>query len=348
MANKAYLILENGTIFEGKSIGASGDVVGEIVFTTGMTGYLETVTDSSYHGQMIVQTFPLIGNYGVIPADFEAPEIAARAYIIKHPCQDPSNFRCEGELDIFLRERGVIGLSGIDTRKLTKLIRDNGVMNGKITTTPPTAADQSEAKAYTISNAVAAVSPRGIKKIGGEGRKVVMLNLGAKNSIANALIAHGCEVWSFPHDASAEDILAANPDGIVLSNGPGNPAAPENKPIIDTIAKLDISGIPIFGIGLGHQLLAIVKGYKTEKMKFGNRGGNQPVKDLKTGRVYNTGQNHGYAVIADDSWFINVNDDSCEGLDYGSSFSVQFYPGSTGGPLDTEFLFNVFAERMEK
>ena len=350
MKSKAYLILENGTTFEGNALGASGDVTGEIVFTTGMTGYLETLTDPSCYGQMILQTFPLIGNYGVIPADSESDSITARGYIVKHLCQDPSNFRSEGDLDTFLKAHGVIGISGIDTRKLTKLIRDNGTMNGKITSAVPTPADQADAKAYVVTNAVAAVSPREVKKLGGEGKKVALFNFGAKKGIVDALIARGCEVWSFPHDATAEDILAIKPDGIVLSNGPGDPNDPNNASIIREIAKLDKSGVPIFGICLGHLLLALAKGYKTEKMKPGHRGGNQPIKDTKSGRVYITAQNHGFAIAADkqQSSFVNVNDGTCEGLDYGKSFSVQFHPEACGGPLDTGFLFDTFVERMGK
>jgi carbamoyl-phosphate synthase small subunit len=351
----AYLVLQNGTVMEGSSFGAMGEITGEVVFATGMTGYLETLTDPSYYGQIVLQTFPLIGNYGVIPADFESASVGARAYIVRHPCQNPSNFRSEGSLDAFLKERGVIGLCGIDTRALTRIIRENGVMNGKITSRPPAKDDIEEAKAYSILNAVAAVSSRSIMKIETKAvnsslsdttRRVALMDYGAKRGIAEALAARGCEVWSFPHDTGAEDILKIKPHGIMLSNGPGDPAESANNGIIETLRVLQRSNVPIFGICLGHQLLALANGYSTRKLKFGHRGANQPVKELSTGRVYITSQNHGYAVVADNASFVNVNDGTCEGMDYGNSFSVQFHPEARGGPLDTAFLFDRFIERM--
>jgi carbamoyl-phosphate synthase small subunit len=347
----AYLVLQNGTVMEGFSFGSQGEITGEVVFATGMTGYLETLTDPSYHGQIVLQTFPLIGNYGVIPPDFESANVGARAYIVKTPCQDPSNFRSENSLDNFLKERGIIGLYGIDTRALTRIIRQNGVMNGKITMSPPTESDIAEAKAYTIVNAVAAVSSRDAAKILPKTqvvRRVALMDFGAKRGIANALAARGCEVWIFPHDTSAQEILKIKPDGIMLSNGPGDPAEPANNGIIETLRVLQKSKVPIFGICLGHQLLALANGYTTKKLKFGHRGANQPVKDISTGRVYITSQNHGYAVVADNGSFVNVNDGTCEGMDYGNSFSVQFHPEACGGPLDTAFLFDRFIERMGK
>jgi carbamoyl-phosphate synthase small subunit len=343
----AYIILENGMTFQGESFGARGEVTGEIVFTTGMTGYLETLTDQSYYGQIVLQTFPLIGNYGVIPSDFESPSVGPKAYIAKQPCQNPSNFRSEGNLDAFLKERGIVGMCGIDTRALTKIIRENGVMNGKITTKPPSEDDRSEAKAYTISNAVSAVSSRTIAKTGSGPRRVALMDYGAKRGIAEALAARGCEVWTFPHDASSREILQTEPNGVMLSNGPGDPAESANDGIVETLREIMHSGIPIFGICLGHQLLALATGYETRKLKFGHRGANQPVKDLSTGKVYITSQNHGYAVVADKCSFANVNDGTCEGMDYGKSFSVQFHPEARGGPLDTAFLFDRFMERID-
>jgi len=349
----AYLVLQNGTVMEGSSFGAQGSVTGEVVFATGMTGYLETLTDPSYYGQIVLQTFPLIGNYGVIPPDFESSNVGARAYIVKTPCQNPSNFRCEKNLDNFLKERGIIGLYGIDTRALTRIIRENGVMNGKIKMSPPTDADIAEAKAYTIVNAVAAVSSRDTAKpeptsAGTSLRRVALFDFGAKRGIARALAARGCEVRYFPYNASAEDILAVKPHGIMLSNGPGDPAEPANNGIVEALRALQKSKVPIFGICLGHQLLALANGYTTKKLKFGHRGANQPVKDMSTGRVYITSQNHGYAVVTDNGSFVNVNDGTCEGMDYGNSFSVQFHPEARGGPLDTAFLFDRFIERMDK
>jgi carbamoyl-phosphate synthase small subunit len=347
MPDAAHLILENGMVFTGEYFGARGEVVGETVFTTGMTGYLETLTDQSYHGQLIVQTFPLIGNYGVIPPDFESAGIGAKAYIVKHPCHWPSNFRSEGSLDGFLREHGIIGLSGIDTRALTRIIRENGVMNGKITMAPPTEADRAEVVAYSSGNPVAAVSTRVVLKTGSGSRRVAMMDFGAKRGIPEELAARGCEVLSFPHDTPVREIMEAAPHGIMLSNGPGNPADPANRVIIEAIRAITRNGPPIFGICLGHQLLALAMGYQTRKLKFGHRGANQPVKELSTGRVYITSQNHGYTVVADNGSFINVNDGTCEGLDYGDSFSVQFHPEARGGPLDTNFLFDRFIEKMD-
>ncbi|WP_461256617.1 carbamoyl phosphate synthase small subunit [Treponema sp. R80B11-R83G3] len=348
----AYLVLENGTVMKGEYFGAQGEITGEVVFATGMTGYLETLTDQSYYGQIVLQTFPLIGNYGVIPPDFESANVGARAYIVKHPCKNPSNFRSEGTLDAFLKERGITGLYGIDTRALTRIIRENGVMNGKITSAPPTEADIAETKAYSIINAVAAVSSRTVTKTPPKNsqvkKRVALMDFGAKRGIANALSARGCEVWSFPHDINAQEILKIKPDGIMLSNGPGDPAESANSGIIETLRILQKSGVAIFGICLGHQLLALANGYSTRKLKFGHRGANQPVKELATGRVYITSQNHGYAVVADNGSFVNVNDGTCEGMDYGNSFSVQFHPEACGGPLDTAFLFDRFIERMKK
>jgi len=348
----AYLVLENGTVMKGEYFGAQGEVTGEVVFATGMTGYLETLTDQSYYGQIVLQTFPLIGNYGVIPADFESANVGAKAYIVKHPCKNPSNFRSEGALDAFLKERGITGLYGIDTRALTRIIRENGVMNGKITANPPTQADIEEAKKYSILNAVAAVSSCSVTKTEPKSqavkKRVALMDFGAKRGIANALAARGCEVWSFPHDTSAQEILKMQPDGIMLSNGPGDPAEKANDGIIETLKNLQKSNVTIFGICLGHQLLALANGYSTRKLKFGHRGANQPVKELATGRVYITSQNHGYAVVADNGSFVNVNDGTCEGIDYGKSFSVQFHPEACGGPLDTSFLFDRFIERMGK
>jgi len=360
MSDSAFLILENGTVFKGKFFGAQGEVTGEIVFTTGMTGYLETLTDPSYNGQIVLQTFPLIGNYGVIPEDFENANVGVKAYIAKYPCAAPSNFRSEKDIDTFLKERGIIGLCGIDTRALTKIIRENGVMNGKISPCAPTYFDHEEIKNYSVVNPIAAVSTvnnisavlkriavRSAAKDSVRARRIALLDFGAKRGIANALLARNCEVLIFPHNAQADEIIKINPHGIMLSNGPGDPADNANKPILKTLEALLTAGIPIFGICMGHQLLALANGYKTKKLKFGHRGANQPVKDTQTGRVYITSQNHGYEVIAENSSFVNVNDGSCEGIDYGVSFSAQFHPEARSGPLDTGFLFDRFMERID-
>jgi carbamoyl-phosphate synthase small subunit len=348
MSNTAYLILENGSVFKGESFGANHETTGEIVFATGMVGYVETLTDPSYYGQIIMQTFPLIGNYGVISDDFESAGVWAKGYIVKYPCENPSNFRSVGRLSDFLKERGVAGLCGIDTRALTRIIRDNGVMNGKITLNPPTQADREEAKAYFIENAVAKVSIPEVKKMGGGKYRVALIDYGAKRGIAAALAARGCEVTIFPHDTKASDIMNVNPHGIMLTNGPGDPADPANAHAVETIRELDKTEVPIFGICLGHQLLALANGYKTKKLKFGHRGANQPVKEISTGNVYISSQNHGYAVVADNPSFINVNDGTCEGMEYGNSFSVQFHPEACGGPLDSAFLFDRFIDRMSR
>jgi len=246
-----------------------------------------------------------------------------------------------------LKGRGIVGLCGIDTRALARTMRNSGVMNGKITASEPTSADREETKNYSIRNAVAAVSSRCVVKTADGHRCVALMDFGAKRGIAQALAARGCKVWSFPYDAKAQEIMKINPDGIMLSNGPGDPADPANTGIIETIRALQQSGIPIFGICLGHQLLALANRYKTQKLKFGHRGTNQPVKERSTGRVLITSQNHGYAVVADNGSFVNVNDGTCEGMDYGNSFSVQFHPEARSGPLDTSFLFDRFIERVD-
>lgn len=355
--HKAYLILENGTIFEGKSFGASGEAVGEIVFTTAMTGYLETLTDPSYYGQIVVQTFPLIGNYGVIPSDFESECPHVKAYIVRDWCQEPSNFRCEGDLDTFLKKEGVIGIYGIDTRALTKIVREYGVMNGKIITEGSNSGfGLSELKNYTIRDAVKnttckeekVISPVSVK------RKVVLWDFGAKANIARELVARGCEVTVVPSFTKAQRILELAPDGIMLSNGPGDPA--ENTEIIEELRKVCEKKIPTFGICLGHQLLALSQGAKTHKLKYGHRGANQPCENVDTGRVYITSQNHGYAVVNDSLgegakvWFVNANDGTCEGIRYENmpAFSVQFHPEACGGPLDTGFLFDSFIKMIDE
>lgn len=354
MPEAAYLVLEDGTTFAGMSFGRRGEAVGEIVFTTGMTGYLETLTDPSYHGQIVLQTFPLIGNYGVIPEDFESGGVQPFGYIVKHPCAHPSNFRSQEALDALLERSGVVGLYGIDTRALTRIIRTSGVMRGKITMGPPTDADLAEARSFAIADAVAAVSATEASVVGEGSWQVALLDFGAKGGIALELAQRGATVHLLPHDATPEQVLALKPHGLMLSNGPGDPADPANANIVATIQALLQAGLPVFGICLGHQLLALAHGMRTVKLKFGHRGANQPVKELGTGRVYITSQNHGYAVVADPDVpseqaavsFVNVNDGTCEGLDFGEAFSVQFHPEARGGPRDTAFLFDRFFERM--
>ena len=355
MGNKAYLVLENGKVFSGESFGAAGEVMAEVVFTTGMTGYLETLTDKSYFGQIVVQTFPLIGNYGVIPSDFEGDMIGPRGYIVKEWCQSPSNFRSEGDLDTFFKERGVIGLCGIDTRSLTKIIRESGVMNGVITADPEHV-DFEKLRAYRVTDAVESTSVKEIKRCENPNKKVTvaLMDYGMKENIRRKLEKFGAEVIICPYDTTAEQIKALHVDGIMLSNGPGDPA--DNPEVIRNLQAMMQLGIPIFGICLGHQLLALANGADTEKLKYGHRGANQPVKDLLTGRDYITSQNHGYAVKNDSLpdnavlRFINLNDGTCEGVSYQDfpGFSVQFHPEACGGPHDSEFLFREFVALMER
>ncbi|MCL2062292.1 MAG: carbamoyl phosphate synthase small subunit [Firmicutes bacterium] len=344
---KAYLILEDGNVFAGGAFGAIQETVGEVVFTTAMTGYIETLTDPSYYGQIVVQSFPLIGNYGINTEDFEAKKPALKAYIVKVPCETPSNFRSTQSLDAYLKSCGVAGLYGIDTRKLVKIIRNAGVLNGKIVYSPPTRNDKQQALDYSVKAPVSKVTCGETPETGAGEKRIALIDYGAKNGIEAELLRRGCTVKRFPFHTAAQDILRYNPNGIMLSNGPGNPADPANAQAVETLRALQKSFVPMFGICLGHQLLALANGYTTRKLKFGHRGANQPVKDTGSGRVYITSQNHGYEVIADNSSFINVNDGTCEGLDYGHSFSVQFHPEACGGPLDTSFLFDRFIERIE-
>ena len=354
--SKLTLILENRMTFEGIGFGADGDITGEIVFTTGMTGYLETLTDPSYHGQIVLQTFPLIGNYGIITSDFEGNSVGPKAYIVKTPCQDPSNFRSEGDLGTFLKDKGIVGLCGIDTRAVTKIIREQGVMNGRITNAKPDSVSLEEIRAYSIKNAVRNVSCEkpALYRVEHARFTVALMDYGMKENIKRELLKRGCNVWVLPCDTPPEEVMAFDPDGIMLSNGPGDPA--DNPQIIRHLKAMMQRDIPIFGICLGHQLLALASGFKTQKMKYGHRGANQPVKDLKTGRVYISSQNHGYAVSTEsideqlaEAWFVNVNDQTCEGILYRHSpmFSVQFHPEACAGPQDTAFLFDFFIEKME-
>ena len=348
---KAYLVLNNGRVFEGRRIGAEGDGLGELVFTTGMTGYLETLTDPSYAGQIILQTFPLIGNYGVIPADFEGPCLA-RGYVVRELCETPSNFRSEYPLDRFLKERHIPGICGVDTRALTRIIREEGVMNALICSEPP--ADLTAIKSYAVRDGVKTASCKAPQSFPAEGEEkfhVALLDYGAKHHIVESLQERGCRVTVLPHDTGAEAVLALRPDGLMLSNGPGDPK--ENSLEIQELQKL-IGKLPVFGICLGHQLAALALGGETVKLKYGHRGANQPVKDRKTGRCFITSQNHGYAVLAEsvadiaELRYVNANDFSCEGLDYPGHrcFTVQFHPEASAGPHDTGFLFDRFVRMM--
>ena len=348
---KGYLVLSDGKYFEGVRIGADKETVGELVFTTGMEGYLETLTDASYAGQIVTQTFPLIGNYGVIEEDFEG-EPAVRGYIVSELCDYPSNFRSQYELDEFLKQKGIPGLAGIDTRLVTRIIREHGVINAGIFDKVPD--DLTEIKNYTVSGVVAAVST-GEKYVSSPEKKkysVALIDYGSKRNIVRNLVKRGCEVTVFPYNVKAEEILGGGFDGVMLSNGPGDPA--ENVECIAELSKI-VGKIPTFGICLGHQLTALAMGGKTIKLKYGHRGGNQPVKEVKGKRTYITSQNHGYAVVAEslkgvaEEIFINANDGSSEGLTYPGKkcFTVQFHPEAAGGPHDAEFLFDKFLDLME-
>ena len=348
---KAYLVLENGMVFEGTRIGADTDSVGELVFTTAMVGYLETLTDPSYAGQIVIQTFPLIGNYGVIEEDFEG-ECAVKGYVVREHCETPSNFRSEYEVDVFLKSKGVCGICGVDTRELTRIIREHGVMNAKICGEVPD--DLGDIKDYRVKGVVAAVSRKNTKVYPAEGEKkhsVTLIDYGAKKNIIRSLCSRGCEVTVVPQDTPAEEILAANPDGVMLSNGPGDPT--ENTYCIEQIRKM-AGKVPLFGICLGHQLTALAMGGKTIKLPYGHRGANQPVKEVNGTRTYITSQNHGYAVVSEsldgvaNVTFVNANDGSCEGLEYPDKncFTVQFHPEACAGPRDTAFLFDKFMDMM--
>ena len=348
---KRYLILEDGAVYEGAALGAARACVGALVFTTGMCGYTETLTDPSYFGQIVLQTFPLIGNYGITEADFEG-KCAVFGYVVREACDAPSNFRCEYTLDEFLKRNGVPGITGVDTRALTKRIRERGVMNAMLTDEIP--AELQKIKAYAIQNAVKSVT-RGMPAVFSpekERYRVTLIDYGAKANIVRELVRRGCKVTAVPAGTTAAEILADAPDGVMLSNGPGDPA--ENRTEIDVLRAL-LGKVPVFGICLGHQLMALAMGAETEKLKYGHRSANQPVRDVMGARTYITSQNHGYAVVPESLKtgvlrYVNANDGTCEGIDYPelSAFSVQFHPEACGGPHDTSFLFDRFLSMMEE
>ena len=347
----AYLVLSNGQIFEGLRIGAPVDRVGELVFTTGMEGYLETLTDPSYYGQIVTHSFPLIGNYGVIEEDFEGKS-ALFGYIVREICDKPSNFRSQYALNDYLVRAGIPGLYGVDTREIVRITREEGVMNAMICDEVPQ--DISFLRDFKVTNAVASVTCREKQLFpaeGGEKYRVALLDFGAKRNIIRSLQKRGCSVTVWPADTKAEAILNDIPDGVMLSNGPGDPK--ESIGCIVEIQKI-LGHKPVFGICLGHQLTALALGGDTVKLKYGHRGGNQPVKDLQTGRTWITSQNHGYAVVSKSlqgrglETFVNANDGSCEGMAYPdlNCFTVQFHPEACAGPQDTGFLFDRFIAMM--
>lgn len=352
----AYLVLQNGLIFEGERFGSERDSIGELVFTTGMCGYIETLTDPSYAGQTVLQTFPLIGNYGIIPEDFEGKSRVS-GYVVREWCDTPSNFRSEYTVDKFLKDNDIPGISGVDTREITRIIRNHGVMNAAIISEKPYGPEDPVFRKITdysvkdVLKDVTSLSPYTLAPEKPSGLSAALLDYGFKANIAGELLKRGCRVTVFPAGTKAEEILSGKFHGVMLSNGPGDPA--ENIFQIEQIKKL-LGNIPLFGICLGHQLTAIAAGGNTYKLKFGHRGVNQPVKDLKTGRTYITSQNHGYAVMADSVTagnvsFVNANDGTCEGMDYPSynAFTVQFHPEARSGPHDTEFLFDRLISAMK-
>ncbi len=390
---KAFLILEDGTVFEGIQIGADREVVSEIVFNTSMAGYLEVLTDPSYAGQAVCMTYPLIGNYGVCKDDMESKKPWPDGFIVRELSRNFSNFRADFSIQQFLEENNVPGIAGIDTRALTKILRKKGTMNGMITTDAHYRLEEvlPRLKAYTTGKVVEKVTckekyelkgsrdlsengalsgsakfvqaayeagerekkPSLVKTLNGIGKRVALLDLGTKDNIAYSLKIRGCDVTVYPATTPASEIIASSPDGIMLSNGPGDPK--ECTAIIAEIKKLYDTDIPIFAICLGHQLMALATGADTYKMKYGHRGGNHPVKDLATGRVYISSQNHGYVVDTDKldksvatPAFINVNDGTNEGLDYTGKniFTVQFHPEACCGPQDSGYLFDRFIDRM--
>ena len=352
---KAFLILEDGQIFEGQSFGAVKEVVCEVVFNTSMTGYLEVLTDPSYQGQGVVMTYPLIGNYGICYDDMESRRAWPTAFIVREVSRLASNFRKQGDLDTFLKEQDIPGIAGVDTRALTKILREKGTMNGMITTNENYDLEEIIPKlhAYKVGDVVSKVTCSEKYVIEGNGPKVALMDFGAKNNIAKSLNQRGCEVTVYPAHTTAAEIISSNPDGIMLSNGPGDPA--DCTSIIEEVKKLYNSDIPIFAICLGHQLMALANGAKTYKLKYGHRGGNHPVKDLETGRVYISSQNHGYAVDADSldpsvavPAFENVNDKTNEGMAYigKNIFTVQFHPEACPGPQDSGYLFDRFMKMM--
>lgn len=353
---KAFLILEDGHVFAGRSIGSTREVVSEIVFNTSMTGYLEVLTDPSYSGQAVVMTYPLIGNYGICYEDMESRGPWVDGFIVRELSRMPSNFRSEDTIQNFLEKNDIPGICGIDTRALTKILRESGTMNGMITTDENYQIDEvmKKLKEYSTGDEVSKVTCREKSVLPGDGYKVALLDLGAKKNIARSLNNRGCEVTVYPSFTSAEEIIASDPDGIMLSNGPGDPKACVK--VIEEIRKLYETDIPIFAICLGHQLMALATGADTYKLKYGHRGGNHPVKDLETGRVYISSQNHGYAVDTDSlnpevavPAFQNVNDGTNEGLHYTGKniFTVQYHPEACPGPQDSGYLFDRFLKMME-
>ena len=351
---KAQLILENGRVFNGKAFGYIKETVGEVVFTTGMTGYQETLTDPSFAGQIVTMTYPLIGNYGINLEDMESIKPYLKGFVVREKCDMPNNWRCEMELDGFLEQHKIMGIEGIDTRALTRCLRDSGTMRGIITTRDDLTPSQIKQKFDTFSNknAVKEVTIKEKYTINGNGTHLAVLDCGIKKGIIKELEKRGCKLSVFPAFATFDEIMEVNPDAVFLGNGPGDPK--DIPTVVEVVKKLIDTNIPVLGICLGHQLLSLALGCNTKRLKFGHHGGNHPVKDLKTGNVYITSQNHEFVVcdLTDEvePTFINVNDGSIEGMKHKtkSIYSVQFHPEANPGPLDVGFLFDRFLKIIEE
>lgn len=349
----AYLILEDGTIFTGELFGAKKDVMGEVVFNTGMTGYQEVLTDPSYHGQIVTMTYPLIGNYGVNEQDPESWKPQVRGFVVHELCDSPSNWKSSDKLDEYLAKNNITGIVGMDTRKLTRIIREKGTMRGMICSEMPNDKVLNDMKSYETVMPVDDVTCKEKYTIDGNGPHIAVMDYGIKQNILRSLSKRGCKLTVFPARTSAEEVLACKPSGIFLSNGPGDPK--ENVEAIAQLQKM-MGQKPIFGICLGHQLMALASGADTYKLKYGHRGCNHPVKDLGHERIYITSQNHGYAVNPDtvkdgfEVSHVNWNDGTVEGMRYKNipAFSVQFHPEGAPGPEDTGYLFDEFLEMVRK
>lgn len=349
---KAILLLEDGTIFTGKGFGAITDSVGEIVFNTSMTGYQEVLSDPSYCGQIVTMTYPLIGNYGIARDDFESVRPYIHGFVVREHEEVPSNWRAEYSIDELLKEYGIPGISEIDTRMLTRILRHHGTMKGVISTSGKSVEELQKLLEQTplLTDQVERVSTKNVFGCPGTKERVVLVDFGSKSGILRDLTSRGCDVVVVPQDATAEQIRKLRPDGVLLSNGPGDPKSVPHA--VNMIREL-LGEVPIFGICLGHQLFALACDADTSKLKFGHRGGNHPVKDLATNRCYITSQNHGYTVDEDSIQgtelivtHINNNDRTIEGLKHERfpAFSVQYHPEASPGPYDSSYLFDEFLQ----
>lgn len=343
-----FLVLEDGSVFAGTYFGAQGKVEGEVVFNTGMTGYQELLTDPSYYGQIVVMTFPLIGNYGINEVDIESEIPRVRGFVVREACKRPNSWRSTQTIEEYLGQHNIVALEGIDTRALTKKIREKGTMKGLIIPYPPTEKDIIQLREYRLEKPVEQVTTKKVYTIPGKGHHIAVIDFGVKRNILASLKSRNCRITVFPANTQAEQILSVNPDAVLLSNGPGDPK--DNMQAVENI-KILIKCLPILGICLGHQLLALASGADTEKLKYGHRGCNHPVMDLARGLTYMTSQNHGYAVkngtIDPEKIEIthrNLNDGTIEGLKYKNrpALGVQFHPEACPGPGDTGFIFDEF------